>query len=198
MVWPLVHWLKARRHAGGVLDEGDELRQADQRASRLMYRYMQALVDGLILYSEHELRHARAGAPGARRLPQTIPSISKAIRPSRTLARRSSASSASRSRRWSCSSGASSVGGQRKKVRHLIEIFRDRSRRQASVWSIVGSGMTPELLRSLNPANTRYLGELHDPAKCKSARYSRWPTSFRSRVTSASGSTRRSTGGCPS
>ena len=50
----------------------------------------------------------------------------------------------------------------RKKVDHLIDIFRELDRKDVGL-VIVGSGLTEELRARLNPANTIYLGEVHDP-----------------------------------
>src|SRR5262249_5209999 len=52
------------------------------------------------------------------------------------------------------------VGG-RKKADHLVETFRNIDAKGIGL-VIVGSGMSRELLARLNPANTIYLGEIHD------------------------------------
>jgi glycosyltransferase involved in cell wall biosynthesis len=49
----------------------------------------------------------------------------------------------------------------RKKVDHLIDIFRELDRPDAGL-VIVGSGLGDELRARMNPANTLYLGEVHD------------------------------------
>jgi glycosyltransferase involved in cell wall biosynthesis len=50
----------------------------------------------------------------------------------------------------------------RKKVDHLIDIFRDLDRKDVGL-VIVGSGLNEELRVRMNPSNTIYLGEVHDP-----------------------------------
>jgi glycosyltransferase involved in cell wall biosynthesis len=50
----------------------------------------------------------------------------------------------------------------RKKVDHLIDIFCDLDRSDVGL-VIVGSGLSDEHRARMNPANTRYLGEVHDP-----------------------------------
>jgi glycosyltransferase involved in cell wall biosynthesis len=52
--------------------------------------------------------------------------------------------------------------GNRKKVDHLIEIFRELDRADLGL-IIVGSGLSQPLRSRMNPKNTRYLGEVHDP-----------------------------------
>jgi len=162
-VWPLVHWLKARRTPVAFWMKAMNYDKPTSRSSRLMYRYMQSLVDGLILYSVRELDILR---PGIRR---------KAFAANNTVNFESYPSvPASRAEikeefgipfeKIVLFVGRISVGGERKKVRHLVEIFRQIETPGVGL-VIVGSGMTPELLKMLNPVNTRYLGELHDPGE---------------------------------
>jgi glycosyltransferase involved in cell wall biosynthesis len=49
----------------------------------------------------------------------------------------------------------------RKKVDHLIDMFRELDRSDVGL-VIVGSGLSDELRARMNPANTRYFGEVHD------------------------------------
>ena len=160
MVWPLVHWLKARGTPVAFWMKAMNYDKPTSVTSRLMYRYMQALVDGLILYSEHELDVL---PPGTRR--KAFPANNTVnfdsypvVTDSREEIKREFGIPFEKVVLFV---GRIDVGGQRKKVHHLIEIFRDIQTPGIGL-VVVGSGMTPELLRSLNPANTRYLGELHD------------------------------------
>ncbi len=161
MVWPLVHWLKARRTPVAFWMKAKNYDKPTSLSSRLMYRYMQSLVDALILYSVRELDML---GPTIRR---------KAFAANNTVNFESyppvPESRAEIKQEFGIPFqkivlfvGRISVGGQRKKVRHLIEIFRQIETPGVGL-VIVGAGMTPELLAMLNPANTRYLGELHDP-----------------------------------
>jgi glycosyltransferase involved in cell wall biosynthesis len=54
------------------------------------------------------------------------------------------------------------IDGERKRVRHLIEIFRELDRPDIGL-VMVGSGMTEELKAKINPKNSRFLGQIHDP-----------------------------------
>jgi glycosyltransferase involved in cell wall biosynthesis len=58
--------------------------------------------------------------------------------------------------------GRMDAGGQRKKVGHLIDVFKQIDQPGVGL-VIVGSGMNPEALNALNARNTIYLGEVHDP-----------------------------------
>ncbi|MGH9644342.1 MAG: glycosyltransferase family 4 protein, partial [Terriglobales bacterium] len=58
--------------------------------------------------------------------------------------------------------GRMAEGGGRKRVDHLIEIFRDLDREDVGL-ILVGSGLSDTLKQRLNPKNTMYLGEVHDP-----------------------------------
>jgi glycosyltransferase involved in cell wall biosynthesis len=160
MLWPLVHWLKWRATPVAFWMKAMNYDKPTSIASRLMYRYMQALVDALILYSERELALL---APRARR---------KAFAANNTVNFESypvvTESREDIKREFGIpfekvvlSVGRMSVGGQRKKVQHLIDTFRQIETPGVGL-VIVGSGMTPELLQELNQANTRYLGEVYD------------------------------------
>ena len=62
--------------------------------------------------------------------------------------------------------GRMAVDGGRKRVDILIDMFRDLDRKDIGL-VLVGSGMTPELKSRINPDNTVYLGEVHDPENIK-------------------------------
>jgi glycosyltransferase involved in cell wall biosynthesis len=58
--------------------------------------------------------------------------------------------------------GRMDIGGNRKKVSHLIDLFAAIDRTDIGL-VIVGTGLSKELLQTMNPKNTMYLGEIHDP-----------------------------------
>lgn len=161
MVWPLVHWLKARGTPVAFWMKAMNYDKPTSIVSRLTYRYMQALVDALILYSVHEIgllsARCRRKAFAANNTVnfESYPVVTE----SREEIKREFGIPFEK---VVLSVGRMSVGGQRKKVHHLIEIFREIEMPGVGL-VIVGSGLTPALVQSLNPANTRYLGEVHDP-----------------------------------
>jgi glycosyltransferase involved in cell wall biosynthesis len=57
--------------------------------------------------------------------------------------------------------GTMGVDGERKKVGHLIQVFRNLDRDDVGL-VLVGGGMTDERKAALNPRNTLYLGQVHD------------------------------------
>ncbi len=54
------------------------------------------------------------------------------------------------------------VNGGRKKVHHTIQIFNEINHLDYGL-VIVGSGLNNDLRVGMNPKNTRYLREIHDP-----------------------------------
>ena len=62
--------------------------------------------------------------------------------------------------------GTMGVDGERKKVDHLIEVFRGLDRRNVGL-VLVGGGMNSDRKARLNPKNTLYLGQVHDPQNLK-------------------------------
>jgi glycosyltransferase involved in cell wall biosynthesis len=163
LVWPLVHWLKARGTPVAFWMKAMNYDKPDSLTSRLMYRYMHAVFDGLILYSEHEIglippRSRRKAFPANNTINfESYPEV----RESREEIKRELGIPFEK---VVLSVGRMGAGGQRKKVHHLIEIFRDVEMPGVGL-VIVGSGMSAELLQRLNPSNTVYLGEVHDPGE---------------------------------
>jgi len=62
--------------------------------------------------------------------------------------------------------GRMGIGGGRKKISHLIDIFERYTDENVGL-VIVGSGLSEELQKKLNSLNTIYLGEVHDPEQIK-------------------------------
>jgi glycosyltransferase involved in cell wall biosynthesis len=65
--------------------------------------------------------------------------------------------------------GRMGIHKERKKPGHLIEIFRNCQRDDTGL-VIVGSGLSDELQERMNPENTMYLGEIHDPDQVQISR----------------------------
>ena len=160
LIWPLAHWLKMRGTPVAFWMKAMNYDRPDSLTSRLMYRYMHAIFDGLILYSQHEIGLIAPGSRGkAFPANNTINFESyPTIRESREEIKREFRIPFDK---VVLSVGRMGAGGQRKKVHHLIEIFRQIEMPGVGL-VIVGSGMSADLLRTLNPANTLYLGEVHD------------------------------------
>jgi glycosyltransferase involved in cell wall biosynthesis len=158
--WPLVHWLKARGTPVIFWSKAKNYDKPNGLVSSLLYPYVHWLCDGLILYAPDELTHIRT------------PARHKAFAANNTINFDSypeiheSKDEIKRDlgipfERVVLSVGRMGVSGGRKKVDRLIEIFRQIDSKRLGL-VIVGSGMTSDLLARVNPANTRYLGEVHD------------------------------------
>jgi glycosyltransferase involved in cell wall biosynthesis len=161
MVWPLVHWLKLRRTPVVLWSKAMNYDQPNSVLSRGLYKYMHSLFDGLILYSEHELpRLSRRHRRKAFAANNTVNfEFYPAIPESKDEIKREFGIPFDK---VVLSVGRMNVGGQRKKVGHLIDVFRQIETSGVGL-VIVGSGVGPESLRAMNARNTIYLGEVHDP-----------------------------------
>ena len=161
MVWPLVHWLKYQGIPVALWSKAKNYDNPHNLISRCLYRYMHALCDGLILYSDQELkhvakRHRRKAFPANNTVnfehyPQ-IDDTPEDIKREFKIPYK----------RVVLSVGRMDVGGQRKKIDHLIEVFRNIKDDGIGL-VIVGAGMSGEQLSKINPNNTMYLGEVYDP-----------------------------------
>jgi glycosyltransferase involved in cell wall biosynthesis len=161
MIWPLVHWLKLKGIPVIFWAKAMNYDEPDDRVSRGLYKYMHRLFDGLILYSEHELKHisprnrSKAFAANNTVNFDSYPEIAE----SREEIKKELGIPF---QKVVLSVGRMDVGGQRKKIDHLIDVFK-RIDTPGVGLVIVGSGVSDELRRAMNPSNTMYLGEVHDP-----------------------------------
>jgi glycosyltransferase involved in cell wall biosynthesis len=161
MYWPLLHWLKLRRvpvvswTKGGNLDApGDSLRQ-------MLFNYTHILSDALVLYSPGQShliprkhRHKIFAANNTVNFGDypAIADTKDEIKKEFGLS----------FKKLVLFSGTMGIDGERKRVSHLIEIFRDLDHAGIGL-VLVGSGMRPELKARINPSNTVVLGPVHDP-----------------------------------
>lgn len=165
MIWPLVHWLKLRGTPVVFWMKAKNYDKPNSIASRLLYGYMHSLVDGLILYSAHEMdliapRHRRKAFPAN----NTINFESYPVVPeSRDEIKRELGIPFDK---VVLSVGRMGAEGERKKVHHLIELFASIDTPGLGL-VIVGSGVKAERLQTLNTKNTLYLGEVHDPQQIR-------------------------------
>jgi glycosyltransferase involved in cell wall biosynthesis len=160
--WILIHWLKRKGVPVVCWTKGANLDRPDSRLRYHMFNHFHTLSDALILYSKEQTLHVK---PDNRRkifvanntvnfedypaVPETREEIKTefGIPFSKMV----------------LFAGTMGVGGERKKVDHLIEVFRRLDRSDVGL-VLVGGGMSDGHRRRLNPTNTIYLGEVHDPA----------------------------------
>ena len=161
IIWPLVHWLKSKRIPVVFWSKGANLDRPHSKLRHLFFDYMHSQCDRIILYSEHEVRYVRerdrhkvsiaSNTINFEAFPQIL-ERKQQIKEDLGIP----------FEKVVLFAGRMGIGGERKKVHHLIEVFRDMGNRGIGL-VIVGSGMSSDLLKRANPHNTVYLGEVHDP-----------------------------------
>jgi glycosyltransferase involved in cell wall biosynthesis len=168
IVWPLLHWLKLSGIPVISWTKTRNLDEPDNRIKNAMFAYVNGLSDALILYSgdlaKYLTRRQRAKAFVANNTinHEDFPKIAE----SRESIKRSLGIPFQKVVLFA---GRMGVDAGRKRVDHLIEIFRDVEGRDAGL-VIVGSGMKPEWAARINPRTTLHLGEVHDPENRQIAR----------------------------
>ena len=160
ITWPLIHWLRFQRVPFACWTKGGNWDQGRSRLRYHLFNYFHGLSDALILYSHDCLRFVKPRFRGKAFVAnntinfddfplvhETKEDIKKEFNiPFKKVV---------------LFVGRMEAGGGRKRVDHLIDIFRDLTRRDIGL-VLVGSGLSDELKRRLNPLNTIYLGEVHD------------------------------------
>lgn len=161
ILWPLIHWLKLSRIPVALWTKTRNLDDPDNRFRNAFFDYLHLISDGLILYTSSLRRYVSERRYGKvfvanntinfEDFPQ-IPESKEAIKLELGIPFQKVVLFAGR------------IGEEqnRKKVDHLIDIFGELDRNDVGL-VIVGSGLSEELRARMNPANTIYLGEVHDP-----------------------------------
>jgi len=161
ILWPLVHWLKFSGTPVALWTKTRNLDDPDNCFRNAFFDYLHVVSDGLILYTSslskfiskrhHGKMFVANNTINFEDFPLTSESKDEIKRdlgipfPKVVLF-------------------AGRIGEERnrKKVDHLIDIFRELDRADIGL-VIVGSGLSDELRARMNPNNTRYFGEVHDP-----------------------------------
>lgn len=160
IIWPLIHWLKYRRIPFAIWTKGGNWDLVESRWRFHVFNYVHGRSDALILYSkacqEYLRPQFRAKAFVANNtinfedfpsIPQSKESIKQELGiPFEKVV---------------LFVGRMGVEKGRKRVDHLIEVFRGLDRKGIGL-ILVGSGLRTELKDRINTANTVYLGEIHD------------------------------------
>ena len=168
MFWPLVHWLKWKGIPVAFWTKTRNLDAPDTLIRTLPFDYMLWLHDGLILYSGDLIknvsprqRHKVFAANNTINFEDFPPVTESKEDIKRQLG--------IPFKKVVLFAGRMDVDGGRKRVDHLIEVFRDVKGRDAGL-VIVGSGMKEEWRARMNPQTTLYLGEVHDPQNLQISR----------------------------
>jgi glycosyltransferase involved in cell wall biosynthesis len=159
--WPLIHWLKFSRIPVAIWTKARNLDDPDNRLRNFLFDYLHLVSDGLILYTaslkrfiskhdEHKVFIAN-NTINFGDFPQ-VDESKEEIKKDLGIPFKKVVLFAGR------------IGEEknRKKVDHLIDIFGSLDRNDVGL-VIVGAGLTDDLRAKMNPANTLYLGEVHDP-----------------------------------
>jgi glycosyltransferase involved in cell wall biosynthesis len=159
--WPLIHWLKLSKIPVAIWTKARNLDNLNAPFRNLLYDYLHTISDGLILYTAsldrfipERMRNKVFVANNTVNF-EDYPEICE----SREEIKRQLGVPF---KKVVLFAGRIGEEGNRKKVDHLIDIFRELDRTDAGL-VIVGSGLTDELSAGINRSNTIYLGEVHDP-----------------------------------
>lgn len=160
LFWQLIHWLKFRGTPVICWTKGANLDRPQSRLRYHLFNYFHDLSDALILYSLRQLdvikprnRHKVFAANNTVNF-EDYPEV----RDSREQIK---AEFRIPFEKVVLFAGTMGIDGDRKKVDHLIDVFRNLQRPDVGL-VLVGGGMTAERQARLNPRNTLYLGKVHD------------------------------------
>jgi glycosyltransferase involved in cell wall biosynthesis len=161
LFWLLIHWLKLKGIPMINWSKGANLDRADSRLRYHLFNHFHSLSDALILYSEQQTSHVKPrnrhkifaanNTVNFEDYPQ-VPETREQIKAEFKIP----------FQKMVLFAGTMGVDGERKKVDHLIQVFRELDRRDVGL-VLVGGGLSPDGHAQLNPRNTVYLGQVHDP-----------------------------------
>lgn len=160
LFWQLIHWLKIRGTPIVCWTKGANLDRPQSRLRYHVFNYFHDLSDALILYSRKQLNvikprnHGKVFAANNTVNFEDYPPVEATREEIKAEFKIPFA-------KVVLFAGTMGIDGERKKVDHLIEIFRRLERPDVGL-VLVGGGMSAERRAKLNPRNTLYLGKVHD------------------------------------
>jgi len=159
-IWPLMHWMKLSGIPFAFWTKGGNWDAKGSKWRYLMFNYVHALSNSLILYArpcKHLIRpqyHRKAFVANNTVNFDDYPTVSE----SKDEIKREFGIPFAKTVIFM---GRMGVGGGRKRVEHLIDIFCRLDRTDIGL-ILVGSGLSEELKARINVRNTIYLGEVQD------------------------------------
>lgn len=161
IIWPLIHWLKFRRIPFAFWTKGGNWDARNSKLRYQMFNYVHGMSDALILYAESCREfikprfYSKAFVANNTVNFEDFPPVHE----SKAEIKREFGIPFEKTVIFMGRMGA---GSGRKRVDHLIDLFRGLDRREIGL-VLVGSGLSEELKARMNARNTVYLGEVHDP-----------------------------------
>lgn len=160
ILWPLIHWLKLSGIPVALWTKTRNLDDPDNWMRNVLFDYLHLISDGLILYTASLIRFIPERQQ--RKVFIANNTINFEDFPKVTESKEEIKQALSLPfKKVVLFVGRIGEERNRKKVDHLIEIFRELDRSDIGL-VIVGSGLSDEHRARMNPENTRYLGEVHD------------------------------------
>jgi glycosyltransferase involved in cell wall biosynthesis len=159
--WPLIHWLKFAGIPVALWTKTRNLDDCDNRIRNACFDYVNSISDGLILYTSSLSRFL------PRRCRRKVFVANNTLNFEDYPVVHESREEIKRElsipfEKVVLFSGRIGEERNRKKVDQLIDIFAELDRDDVGL-VIVGSGLGSDLRARMNPANTIYFGEVHDP-----------------------------------
>jgi glycosyltransferase involved in cell wall biosynthesis len=161
LFWTLLHWLRFQRMPVISWTKGANLDRADSRFRYQLFNYAHSLSDALVLYSANQTNYVKPRHRHKIFAANNTVNFEDYPEVKETKAQLKSEFNLP-FEKIVLFVGTMGIDGERKRVAHLIEIFRKLNRPDVGLL-LVGSGMSPELQARINPINTRLLGQVHDP-----------------------------------
>jgi glycosyltransferase involved in cell wall biosynthesis len=158
--WLLIHWLRLKAVPIVSWTKGANLDQPDSKLRYALFNYIHSLSDALILYSDKQTSFINHGNRHKIFTANNTVNFEDYAEVSDTKAQIKTEFGIP-FEKIVLFAGTMGVEGERKKVDHLIQVFRELDRSDVGLL-LVGGGMSEDRKARLNPRNSLYLGQVHD------------------------------------